>query len=279
MMKAMTKLAMAICAVLAMPAMASAACEDDPRMHSFATFLADAKQGPVEPMALTPETFLNLTPAVREVLGDNIVVLDQQCGHVQVFSGQVPARLSVPFPVLYSAFYDAVLRGDTVTQRVVLEGFKAEPMEPLKVMNLVQRASSDAEVMAKLSSALGIGLHTGRGVNGSGTCGKGTAKAPPAISLLDIYVRFGGMASTNDAWVAISNDSNSQMTDVETGSILEGISPKSCEVLDPIAVLSSLRTAGIIAIQGSSYDAHKFREERQKWLESGKAERPASLLD
>ncbi|SEQ34218.1 hypothetical protein SAMN05421693_12512 [Ectothiorhodospira magna] len=190
------------CAASLYVSQSHASCMDDERLYAIGDFLKSLDSGGVvQPLRLTPETYLNLTPGVRQRIGDHLVILDESCRPVQVFAGEPPVRIMMSFPVIYGAFVDAVLRGDTVTQNIVLRSFKAAPVTPAEFMSLLTVITENDLLTNQLSRAAGIPPHDTKFSGDSR--GDGCNSSKMYLMFADLFVRFGGQVDGRNgpAWV------------------------------------------------------------------------------
>ena len=103
-------------------------CLDDPRMFTIKTVLEQAENGMAyKPMKLTPTTFLMLTPPTRKALGDNIVVYNDQCIPQQIFKGQLPRKIQLPYEDLSYALHMSLIQNDLETANVIFNSFVSAP--------------------------------------------------------------------------------------------------------------------------------------------------------
>jgi len=199
----MTRFLLVITLCLFGQSAAHAACTDDPRLVALNAFVdqLDAGQA-VEPLALTPRTFLDMNPYLRRALGDRIVLQDPEtCAPQELVAGMAVTRTTVPFSTLFNRFMEAVIAQDTIGQRVILASFLAEPLPVEQVMGLGGRTGFPPSLAGALAAAAGLDLHVVHGRYGFGDPVMSKTKDPETgaalprredISLLDFFVRFGG---------------------------------------------------------------------------------------
>jgi len=192
------------CAVVISPA--RAACEDDPRFATLDDVVDQIEAGEtIEPIAVTPMTFLDMNPYIRRGLSGYLALLDPEtCAPTQLVAEMAVTRTEVPFDILFSRFFDAVIVGDTITPRVILGGYTAAPLPAAQVLGLGGRTGFPTPLAAELAKAAGMELHTAHNANGFGSPVMTNRRDPNTgeviplqvdISLLDFYVRFGGRTS------------------------------------------------------------------------------------
>jgi hypothetical protein len=113
-------------------------CMDDPRMFTIKTVLTQAANGtPYKPLKLTPETFLKLTPATRQALGDNITVYNEQCIPQEIFKGQLPSKIEMPYEDLAYALHMSMIQNDLKTANVITNSFISGPKTPSEIVRMI----------------------------------------------------------------------------------------------------------------------------------------------
>lgn len=281
-MKSAQKFIAAAIALLAAPiaAYAQGNCEDDQRLFRIGSFIAEAQTGQVDPLAITPTTYLNLTPGARSAIGDNLVILDSNCQPVEVFNGEPPVRLEVPFSKLYNGFMDAIYRGDDVALEVMLNAFRAEPVESLTLITLLAPINATEEVESRIKAVTGI-----RGNTGSEARHRINEVCPnigqPYISYGDLFTHFGGIVqgTHGTARFAISPYF---IHDMDNGGDIATSAPREC-VASPNEVQGIIARAGgdafiyslssaVIQQGWSSRQLAPHREAHEKWIEAGAPE-------
>lgn len=196
---------------------AVASCKDDPRLYSIGSFLEEQRQGSAAPLELTAETFLQLTPTVREAIGDNLVIFDSNCKPMQVFRGEPAVRVEVSFPLIYHAFYDAVLRRDTTTQQVILRSFKPTPVDAMEFMSLLSPISIEPAIANRLAQAANVSISDAfinrqpsatEFVNGH--TGISRCNDSGHLTFADFFNRFGGTVygRNGKAWFVVTANRN-----------------------------------------------------------------------
>ena len=114
-------------------------CKDDPRMYTIKTVLNKMEAGEtVDPLKLTPQTFLELTDNVRKKLGDNIRVYNESCVPVQVFEGQIAKPIAMPYSTLEDSLHRAALRGDDKMVNLIFQQFRPTPVEDKELIGYVR---------------------------------------------------------------------------------------------------------------------------------------------
>jgi len=286
-MRLKTLLATAIAAAtLPLAASAQASCQDDERLYAMGDFLEEQRNGTAEPLRLTAETYLNLTPRAREIIGDNLRLLDASCNAMQVVDGEPPVRVEMPFPLLYNAFEDSVLRGDERTSGILLRSFRAEPMDSAGFLGLFTLVSEDQALVERLASAAGIAPHKGADRTNNARC----EDRPSYLHHADLFVRFGGQVEGYEGKAWYASGSQSELTSVEDNltQAFSAIEGRNCKV-GKSAILATASAAGAIAIDMGNAEVmywtysggNMVKEAYNNWLEAGAPDdaRPQSLFD
>lgn len=261
---------------------ALAQCQDDERMYSIGNFLEAQRSGDAPPLQLTAETYLQLTPTAREAIGDNLNIFDANCKPMQVFQGEPPARVELPFPLIYNAFYDAVLRGDTQTQGVVLRSFRAAPVDAMEFLSLFSPIPVDVNVARQLAGAANIQIsHSKHGAMQDVNC---ESTDPQYITYVDIFNRLGGRVKgrNGNAWFTVSTR---EAASVDYQTVSQMGTAGGC--WQGIADLNSrIRGAGGLVINTewgwspSSTETSRIIETYEEWVKDGSPDSvPQSLFD
>ncbi|MFW5983145.1 MAG: hypothetical protein ACOCQ4_01495 [bacterium] len=104
---------------------AYAECRDDERMATIMEVLKQiANDEEIEPLTITPRTYLNTNKAVIERLGDNIVFCPDE---TPVIGGEPLSKVEADFNVLFRNIVDAVRSKDTERLEMIVGFF--EPQE------------------------------------------------------------------------------------------------------------------------------------------------------
>jgi hypothetical protein len=113
-------------------------CKDDPRLFTIKTVIEKMEAGEtVKPLKLTPQTFLDMPYLVRNKLGDNIRVYDNQCVPNQVYQGTLPKSIEMPFYALENSMQKSLMRNDKKMADVIVNQFIASPMTTDEVLPLI----------------------------------------------------------------------------------------------------------------------------------------------
>jgi hypothetical protein len=188
---------------------AQGSCEDDPRMARISDFVTAKMEGDVEPMQLTSETFFNLTPVVRDALGEDILLLDDDCETHQVLNGVPATRLEVPFAEFYNGFYDAVARNDSKSTEIILTSFRPAPLDLMALMPLFTSISAPSKIEEKMMKILSV---TGLSTNDIPASNCKVEEEQHYLTLAEIFVASGGrVVNGNDpAVIAVPGLSSKQ---------------------------------------------------------------------
>lgn len=238
-------------------------CVDDPRMFAIKTVLEQAELGKAyKPIKLTPTTFLMLTPPIRQALGDNIVVYNDQCIPQQIFKGQLPRKIEIPYEDLSYALHMALIQNDVKTANVIFNSFISAPKEPREIVMMLTPLEWHTSAIEKLYS---LGMIDKRGMDelpysSSKLCNSKLSR----LSQLELFSALGGKASKQD--LVVYKLSSQGITlygrnfSARTKNFLVYDSDNECTPYSVTRVLSNLKTA-MFDIQeegGYGYKASDF---------------------
>tara|TARA_B100000745_G_scaffold16345_1_gene11774 strand:+ start:5157 stop:5936 length:780 start_codon:yes stop_codon:yes gene_type:complete len=232
----------------------AAVCKDDPRMYTIKSVIEQMAAGETTaPLKLTPYTFLSLNDNVREALGDNIMVYDENCVPYQVYKQQPPKKIMADFEELSIFMLHAAIRADKKAIDMVVNSFRAAPKSTDELMVLIATLSWPRQAMTALydyglfSKMVQNNLHND---STQTACSQLTA----ALSMLDLYSLLGGRVSDSIktlysidrdklyVWTANNvRGSNMELSDVAKTKY----DKTSCSVLSFERVRYSLVQAGV----------------------------------
>lgn len=173
-------------------------CVDDPRMFTIKSVLEQAASGAnYKPMKLTPTTFLMLTPPTREALGDNIVVYNEECIPQQIFKGQLPRKIEMPYEDLSYALHMSLIQNDTKTANVIFNSFVSTPKEPSEIVMMLSPLGWHGKAIDNLYKQ---GMVEKRGMEnlGSTSDNKLCNSTISRLSHLELFSALGGKATKQD---------------------------------------------------------------------------------
>lgn len=189
---------LALVSVSSFTSQAANVCRDDPRMFTIKTVLDDMEAGkPVEPMKLTPLTFLELTENVRKKLGDNIRVYDNNCIPTQIYEGQVAKPIYLPFGALEQGLHTAAMRGDKKTLDAIFQQFRAEPKSAYDIVQMARPITWTKETtdfLYQVGKMEKTGLESFDGYDEAKACGG--VLSP--ITQVELFSKLGGKANNRD---------------------------------------------------------------------------------
>lgn len=248
-------------------------CQDDERLYRLADFAAQKEAGEeVEPLVMTPQTFLRLSENARQVIGNDLLLLDQECAPMQVLNGQPPARVEMPFPQLWSAYYDAVLRGDEVSMRILAEGFVAAPMDTQSFLSLLDKVSVDEDMTRRLAAPLGMRPWN---TASSDRCDEEYL----FLQYADFFARMGGRVVPNEgaqSWYVIDPWGNAYAPEIETVSPLNRYGNGCDDVFKPRQIAAANAGALVFGMRRTPGFAvtrqdrqNEWNDRFEEWLEAG----------
>ena len=174
-------------------------CLDDPRLYTIGNVMNSIKAGEETlPLKLRAQTFLALTPEVRAILGDNILVFDANCTPYQVYNGKPPVKIEMPFELLTTYFKEALSRGDVISARASYQFFRAAPVsihEAVGFTTKLNLSELEKKTLDALAVAPNVGYSyltsTGSSNNPREHNSKCNSVRQP-MNLLDLYALMGG---------------------------------------------------------------------------------------
>jgi hypothetical protein len=263
---------------------AQAECKNDARLYAIGHVIGKIKAGEtIKPIQMNASTFLNLTEAVREALGDNITVLNDQCIPVQIYDQKLATKINVPFEELLLAVEWAFIRNDTKTVTALLSQFRATPKTTSELMSLtgpVTWSDKTQDAAFKFgwlrASSTIYTKHEHENNRNASKCYD--LRAIP--SLIELFAKLGGTTSDNTliSYMPTDRESTYQMlsTDNQYQSTYSGevIHPKSgntCSTTNSHSVLAALQSTGIRMTKNGNKASRTYRHtynEMKPWLDT-----------
>lgn len=182
----MNKLVFSLAAILiASPVFAE--CGDDPRISDLPGIIASDSR-PEKPFTFTPESFIRLQPAVRDMLGDDIVICPKNM--VKDGSPLYPSRLPLAFNIIWDALEEAINMDDWANVKYIRDHAEAAILDPEAVFSLlVIPLISDAD-LEKIRSTISMDI-------GFLATDADVKEPYRPVFLADIFAAFGGKAKGN----------------------------------------------------------------------------------
>jgi hypothetical protein len=252
-------------------------CMDDPRMFTIKTVLTQAANGtPYKPLKLTPETFLKLTPATRQALGDNITVYNEQCIPQEIFKGQLPSKIEMPYEDLAYALHMSMIQNDLKTAKVITNSFISGPKTPDEIVRMITPLAWHDSAINHLYSQ---GLLEKRSMINTGTSSntKLCNATLSELTHLELFSALGGKASETDlvTYVMSSRDMRISSRDsyVDTTGFRKPDNTESTECIpyNINRILSNLKISGIETQDAgsNSYIENAFKQYDQAIKQKG----------
>jgi hypothetical protein len=171
----------------------AAICSDDPRLYVMRSVIDDLAAGKtVPPLKLMPMTYLNLNSNLRKKLGDNILVMNQQCVPVQVVDGHLPTRAIVSYEDLLYGLFSATSAQDDEAVNIILNSFQAAPRSTQDIFYLIRELEWPAQQL-EVAQKLGV-LPLPKLHNNHESCKNQVG----LITHVELYERLGGKSSDGD---------------------------------------------------------------------------------
>jgi len=154
--------------------------QDDARMGNFIAVLKDVKAGKeVQPLELTFGTYMDLSEKVRNMLGDNIIIVTASCKKQFIMDGELTGKVEMPFPEVLTYISDALRARDSNKLKFIFANVKAAPDTLHNIMSYSIGKSYPLESGKVLASIANIQP-------------SGQDKTSMAIVLLSLYESLGG---------------------------------------------------------------------------------------
>lgn len=233
-------------------------CKDDPRMFTIKTVLDKMDAGEaVDPLKLTPQTFLELTDNVREKLGDNIRVYNESCVPVQVFEGQIAKPIVMPYSTLEDSLHRAALRGDDKMVNLIFQQFRPTPVEDKELIGYVRPLTWTQDAIETLYRT-GLMERVAVGTSNShNTAFCSTIESP--VSQLSLFASLGGKLNApadlivgskhGDNWFMDTSGAAFSATPSVTFIKTTSDDPKSCAPISVPRLLNSFAKAGFSLLE------------------------------
>jgi hypothetical protein len=261
---------------------AQAECKNDARLYAIGHVINKIKAGEtIKPIQMNASTFLNLTQSVRNALGDNITVFNDQCVPVQIYDQKLVTKISVPFEELLLAVEWTFIRNDTDTLTTLLNQFRAAPKTTSELMSLTgpitwsDKTQDSAFKFGWLRAASTI--HTRSNSEKMMHIAKcKELRATP--TLIELFSKLGGTTSDNTlvsymprnhatSYQMLSTDNQYQST--YSGEVQHPKSGKMCSATNVNSVLAALQSTGIRMTKNGNRASGTYRHtynEMQPWL-------------
>lgn len=249
---------------------AQSSCEDDPRLHRIADFVALKAQGEVEPMQTTAATFLSLTPATREALGSDILVFDGACNANQILQGAPATRIEVPFITYYNGLYNAAVNEDAQSAQLIRTSFRPEPVDLEDFVPMLSAINAPPIVRAHIALTIGVAEYDETALVGDNTQCDNPVNF---LTYADVFTAGGGTVSSKNGHpvLALSILPNGLM-DILPGNLamrqpsVGAIASERC-ILDSGRVSALAVKAGLsVYLHNSLYVREFTRAEIETWI-------------
>lgn len=261
-------------------AFADEECKNDPRLFTVGHVISQIKAGQkVKPIKMNASTFLNLTEPVREGLGDNIMVYNDECIPAQIYGKKLALKVSVPFEELLLAVEWAFIRNDTKAVQALINQFRPTPKTTAQIISMTgpviwsEKTQNAAFKFGWLRAAPSIlTTNDNEPKRKSAKCFE--LRAIPSV--VEIFAKLGGTASDSTLvsytpreyatmYQLLSTDN--QYPSTYSGEFTHPTSGNSCSVTNAHSVLAALQITGIKMTKNGSYTGRYYTYENMKaWL-------------
>lgn len=192
-------------------AMAAPGCTDDPRLGAINDLIAQIDAGPVDPVVVTPATYIAMPADLRARLGTHLEIWDRDCKPIQLYNGHPTSKITLPFPDLFQALYGAAQSSDAASVRAIADGFVAAPVSSFDFTRFFTIVRAPEGVSKTIAEGLGLTRSAPKTDWSQISCSKIEGNY---ILLSDIFARLGGTVSDPDGpkFVAVSQDGYTYLT-------------------------------------------------------------------
>jgi hypothetical protein len=243
-------------------------CMDDPRMFTIKTVLTQAANGtPYTPLKLTPETFLKLTPSTRQALGDNITVYNEQCIPQEIYKGQLPSKIEMPYEDLSYALHMSMIQNDLKAANVITNSFISAPKTPSELVRMVTPLAWHDNAINHLYDQ---GVLQKRGMINTdyGESRKLCNAMLSELTHLELFTSLGGKANETDLVNYDIDDyridiwSRNSKSSTRKSTRRDNTETEYCIPYNTPRILSNLKTAGveIQEVSDSNGSKNAFKE-------------------
>lgn len=143
------------------------------------TFAKD--KNPDMRLMLNPEVFFRLQPAIRQTLGDQIIL----CPKIPLKNGKPVLKQKMDFSDIWDAMEIAIAADDWETVNLIASSAVAKPLPAEALFSLIIFPTFDEKSMKRLAKTLGIPLEN--------------AQNSWRFFLLDVFYAFGGRTEKQEA--------------------------------------------------------------------------------
>ncbi len=176
-------------------AMAAPGCTDDPRLSSINDLIAQIDKGPIDPVVVTPATYLAMPADLRNRLGTNLEVWNDECEPIQLYKGQPATKITLPFTDLFTALYGLAQSGSAEDVRAFADAFRAAPVSSFDFTRFFAIVRAPEGVSKTIANGLNLTRFSPQIDNDARYC---TDVPRDYVLLSDIFARLGGKVSDPD---------------------------------------------------------------------------------
>jgi len=244
-------------------------CKDDPRMYTIKKVINKLHTGEaIKPLKITPHSFLNLPPAIRAALGDNVMVYNNKCVPVEIYKSTPPKKIAVAFEDLSNYMHHAAIRDDLIALNIAMTSFKAALKTTDEIVALVSPlnwTTSAINTMYKngfLKRLPQVNLYR----NNTKKYCKGEIALPSSINL---FTLLGGKTSdkSKTSFIADSSDMYIQTINGVRADNSIAKTQDTCSGLSIAATHNDLVQTGINIVEYGGSNAH-LHNSTKIWLNS-----------
>jgi len=154
--------------------------QDDPRMANIVPVLQAVRAGKkIEPVKMSVKSYLDMKKKVRDILGDNIVIVTPSCKDNPFFEGELLSKVELPFPNILNLIDRSIHQKDINQINFIFKNVKAASASANEIVNFSMSkvySLADAKVLMDAAHIEAIG----------------SDKEHAALLLTNLYVALGG---------------------------------------------------------------------------------------
>lgn len=157
--------------------------QDDPRLSTMGLLFQQVEEGTSGTISVTPKTYSEMYPSVKERLGDNLLI----CPSIPVIEGKPVQRIPISWKDLDHLIYLAAVQQNEKRLQELISGFVVEQQPAEDLLLLAQPYRIDPSLTSFLSENLGVQIS-------QANSDQRQDYQLPYMMKLDIYRAFGGRA-------------------------------------------------------------------------------------
>ena len=114
--------------------------EDDQRIENIIPLLREIQAGnTIEPLQLSLETYMGLSPKVSSILGDNFYISVPDCTKHMLFEGEFIESIEIPMSNIWSMVHNALRENNAEKLQFIKKNVKASPESAAQILHYIQQ--------------------------------------------------------------------------------------------------------------------------------------------